>query len=49
MSERVGMRTDITYKCRAGFTGEVISQTTTTECELLVKPQNNMDLSDFAV
>jgi hypothetical protein len=43
------MRTDITNKYRAGFTGVVISQTATTESILLIKPQNNMDLSDFVV
>jgi hypothetical protein len=47
--ERAGMRTDITNKYRVGFTGVVISQTATTEYELLVKPQNNVNLSDFAV
>jgi len=49
MSERVGMRIDITNKYRAGFTGVVISQMATAECKLHVRPQNNMDLHDFAV
>jgi len=49
ISERVGIRIDITNKYRAGFIGVVITQTATTKCELLVKPQNNIYLSDFVV